>query len=306
MCRIATSAWIGAITLALFFPGRCPAQTAANMLEAVDLAQQTGRPIFAVAGFPDDAYSQSLRHTLATDGSLRPVLARCVVLVLDVGTDDYRKWSAKYRYKGNYVPAIYFVRADGEQLYGETAIQEVTVHQVLAGLLPKAGKIPTAAELQNYHKLLEEARRAETSGDLAMACDKLSRVVGSGAYAKVALEIEEMAARLSTLAESTFNGAAAQLVSASESLEGAVKIVETLRVFGKLPAVRKTVSPKASNLRRAAEHKQVFAQADLIDQARVYAAKGQTKQSGDAYRQILNRYPDTPAARVAQRELDML
>lgn len=290
----------------LWAAGLASAQQPVTVDQALEAAAATGKPIVAIVGNNTCPFCTALKKEFQTDSSLRPIAAQFIVVWVDQGTDAWTSWVRKFKEEASSIPYVLVARADGQQLWGKELPPDTGANNVdrfLLGMLAQAGKPITPATSARMLKVLGEAQQAEQAGDIEGAVSRLATVVGSGSYAQAAVEVEKFAAKLTEQAATKVADGEARLGDTSKEVEGAVLIVETMRLYGRLPGVQSTVAPKVAALRRDPRYKLTFTQAELIDKAQSYVAKKQTRQARTAFEQVIAKYPDTPAAALAQARL---
>jgi hypothetical protein len=272
---------------------------------AIEVSKRTGMPILAIAGSADDAWSIELKALIADNRNIQTMMSQVVYLELDAYSTQWQKWASKYNATGAYIPLVYVIRADGKQLYGKSGFALDTLEQFLSEQLAGAGKLLSAKQMREITKNLDDARKAITDGNLQMASEKISRYANSGSFAEVALDTDKVVAELAVKGKAKFEDADKNMHSASQKLDGALALLEANRIFGKLPPLKDLVL-KVANYRRDPDTKELFIQADLLDQAKVLEAKSQFSKARKLYEQVWSRFPGTPAARMAQTRLGEL
>lgn len=247
-----------------------------------------------------------LKEQLATDRALRPLVAQFVPINIEQGTPESSQWRRQYKDDSNTIPILHVVRADGQQLFGGAAPLGPELPKLLIEQLARSGKVLPARQLEQLAAAHQQAVELEAAGDLSAAIERLARVGSTGSYARPAVEVQKMIDRLTEQAQQAIAQAEEKLATASQALDGALALVETQRVYGRLPEIGKALSLKLSGYRRERQLRDTFVQADLLDKAQALEARPTSKPARDAYQQIITRYPGTPAAELAAARIEAL
>ncbi len=238
--------------------------------------------------------------------ALRPLVAQFVPLLIDTASDDYREWSQKYRGEGDTIPKVFVIRADGEQLYGESASPSGTeLRAFLERHLALAGRPLSEAELARVAETMEKVLARHEAGDIAEAVALLKPLLGSGSYARDCVAADELGEELVAKATDKMEAADKQLEE-GESLAGTLALVQVQRFYGRLPALTQTIGQRLRTLRGDNELRSVLEQARALDRAAEQVDRGNTSRAVAQYRRVVANYPDTDAAALAEDELAAL
>lgn len=248
-----------------------------------------------------------LKNRLEKDGTLRPLLAQFVPLVLNTDTEEWQTWSSRYEAEGESIPMVFVVRADGEKLFGKSgAFEGLALNELLKECLTRAGKTWSDAELKKLVHDLEKARQAQVVGDLAAAVALLVRHADSGSHAEPARQVDELLGQFDSEARARMAKADRELEDPEKEFEAALVLAEINRQFKQLPSIMQAMKQLTSRHLKDADRKRLFRQAGLIDRAQAHEAKHEVSLARAAYRGVLKQYPDTAAARLSQERLDEL
>lgn len=249
----------------------------------------------------------ALKARLATDAALQPLLARFVPVEIDSTSPEWQTWASRYPHEGNAIPIVYVVRADGVSLYAKSgAPQGDALPELLNAYLAEAGKLLSERELKKLSDAFAKATKAHDAGQIAEAVAIISRAAGSGSFATVAIEADQFAQKLADDARKRVESAARQLDSDEHPLEAAVELAAIQRSYKKLPDVQRAAKEAASRHVLDPAKKELFAQAALIDKAQALVEQKQPARAVTTYQQVIDKYPGTPAAALAQSRLDGL
>lgn len=246
---------------------------------------------------------------MASDATLAPLLAQFVPVSIDVASPDFGKLARQLNLAGQIsIPYLTVLRADGEKLYaGSGAPQGEALPALLRECLANAGKPLDETKLARMSDALEAAMKLAAEGHDAAAIDKISKLIDSGSYAEPAVAIDMFAKQLADKARARVEEAEKQIAEEDPQavFSGVLALCETMRVYGKLPAVKAELAPRIRKLRSEAEMRPILQQAEALDRAVATAAR-QPKRAPAAYQQVIDRYPGSPAATLAQQRLDEL
>lgn len=240
----------------------------------------------------------ALKKELSTSRSLQPLVAQYVPLLIGFeGSGDFGKWLGKYQAEGgNAIPQVFVIRADGEKLYGRSGHPE-SLPQFLQAGLTQAGRILSGQQLEKLTDALEQAKQHQTDGDLAKAVLALAPAVGTGSYAEAAIEADTLAKTFTDEGLAKTKEAADKVATAP--LQGAIELVEIRRVYGRLPDVVRAAGESIREHSRDAELRNLFSAAEGIDRAQSAASDGDTKRAVIYYKQVVSKFADTPASKLA-------
>jgi hypothetical protein len=238
-----------------------------------------------------------------------------VPLKVDTDGDDWQTWDRKYPSEGNTIPILFVIRADGQMLYGKSGSKQGDeLPRFLAQQLLTAGTIFSDQQLQTIRAAVGESNKAIADGDMFAAVKRMEslRKLGTpgklGSYASIALEADALYARLVEEGKTALASAQGRLKE-DDNFEGVLAIVSANRIYGSLPDLRKDLTTAERELAKNSELKDALKQAEALDRALALAAqKGATlRKSGiAALGQVIARFPNTPAATLAQAKLTEL
>ena len=97
-----------------------------------------------------------------------------------------------------------------------------------------------------------------------------------------------------------------KLKSASDAIIGMVAIVRVERVYGALPEVKESVDDLLNPLRLSEEKSELVKQAEMIDKARALEEKKSLRTAINAYKNVVETYPDSRAAELCKLRIEQL
>lgn len=245
---------------------------------------------------------------LSTDRSIAPLVAQFVPLKIETDGDQWGTWARKYSYEGSGIPIIYVVRADGEKMYGKSGSLGAQLAQFLTVQLRSAGKIFSAEQLAQVQTAVDEANKSLEAGDTLSAVKRLDSLKKLGPTGKLGSYAAACMAANQLVAQLTGEGQAA-LAAAKEQLAGNNKFAGTLailsanRKYGALPELKRELGAAERSLRTHAS-RDVLEQAESLDKALALEfSKSGKKSVVEALARVVSRFPETPAAEIAQAKI---
>lgn len=248
----------------------------------------------------------ALSNRFQRNRAARALAARFVLL--KVRTDDpksWREWTSKYKSQGSGLPLVFVVRADGKQIYGKAGAPKA-LPQFLAAALKLSGKIPTRGQLIRLRKSAETAKESIDGGDIAKAAVILSRSNAEGSFAAPAVKLQKLAAGLTEKGKKALAEAQKKIKSEKTAFEGLLELVQIERHYGRLADLRKSIRLALRDARKDAGLRSLLLQANAVDRAREYEDEKNVKRALIAWKQVVEKHPDTPAAKLASERIKAL
>lgn len=229
-------------------------------------------------------------------------------MLLKVRTDDPKAWGTwvrKYKYEGRGLPLVFVVRADGKQIYGKAGAPRA-LPQFLAAALRNSGKILSRRQLIRLAKSAETAKKAIKEGDIPKAVALLSRTDAVGSFATPAVEMQKLAAELTAKGKKQLADAQKKVKETNTAFEGLLEMVQADRHYGRLPELRKPFNLALRDVRKDAKLRPLLLQANAVDRARGFEDSGNKRSALNAWKQVVEKYPNTPAAKIAAERIKEL
>lgn len=293
-----------------------PLSDAATVLQAIRHSQQTGKPIFAVAGASYCPACQKLMNTLNSDTSLRPYIEQFVPLKINAQSDDYKIWKKFFPPKRSAIPALFIVTPQGKELYSAVgALPTERLQKVLLTSLEKAERYPTKEQWQEIAATLKTAEQALDEHEIEAAAEKLQPILAGLQQMGTLLELEdtgrEAVAKVNELAtkQRTLLDESLQAMVSKGDLASALEVAALESLLEVIPAHRKSVKAAVKTHTREAESKQLLRQARELRQAGmlIHQDEAKSQRKGKAIlKRIAKRYPNTEAAERAEQQLQAL
>jgi tetratricopeptide (TPR) repeat protein len=303
MKRKAVTGLAVAALCALLAAGEARGQAAIQA--AIARAKQTGLPMLVIGVTDTCPHCVKLLQRLKTEPDLQQLLTQYVPIEIKAGTPDWNVWTQQYKPGGGGVPLIYIVDAEGKEVYnksgapqGDGLKQLLTMGITQTGGPKKIGPERDAmiAAMRKIETLLERGKKAEAIAAAAPHAAKAAE------HDKLGPMIQEWTKE----AAAELEKARKQLDSADEVLPGILAALAVGRVYGELPGVKEPLDKMLANVRNDSKKADLLEQAHALEKAQGLEERESKRGAVAAYRTVINRYPDTPAAQLAQKRLEEL
>lgn len=282
--------------------------------DALALSKQTGRPILAIAGSDTCAACKALEKSLQSQTSLQPLLAQFVPLRVGFsGTGDFGKWATLYPVEGNSIPKVFVIRADGEKLYGQSGAP-TSLGEFLQQQLGASGAILSAAQIDQLSQQVAKAKKLLDEGNVPQAITATMRCMTTKSFAEPAVAAGQLFAKIETDGQTAIKQASESLTKSDApdaQLMAVVTLIETARLYAKLPLVAKAANVALRDVRKengktGKNNRDILKQAEAIDAAKDLERKSPGPRAMTKYQQIAKDFPDSPAAKFAQERIAIL
>jgi hypothetical protein len=197
---------------------------------------------------------------------------------------------------------VVIISSDGRELHndsGALGLDELTAY------LGKSGKLLGEKVLAQIRTAVEAAQKALDAGDVATAVSTISPVLGTGGAGEDVIKAEEFGKKLTEEAKAKFKESEEKLATPETALDGAVTILAMTRDYAKLKALADDLK-KIRVVQNHKDHRAVFEQARLLDQAALRVTTKNKKDAIAKYELVVRKWPNTPAATMAQAKLKEL
>ena len=216
--------------------------------------------------------------------------------------DKFRAWDKLFPSNISGTPHVAVVSSDGRIIHNKAGSVDV---KDLTDFLTKNGKLLSTAALAQIKAAVEAAQKALDAGDISTAVSKISPVLGTGGAGEDVQKAEAFGKKLVEDAKAKFAEAEEQLKSADTALDAAVSILSMSRDYAKMKALADDLK-KLRTVQNHKDHREVFEQARLLDQAAMRVATKNKKDAIAKYELAIRKWPNTPAATYAQAKLKEL
>jgi hypothetical protein len=187
---------------------------------------------------------------------------------------------------------------------GEGAIQGADLPKFLASFRSQVATGLTAKQVKDLTVALEKAKKAQADGDTAAAMREIGKFAAINSYADVVIEGKELATSMLEGAKEELKQAEEQLGSSDEALSGAVALLRIIRIYQPFKDLVKSAGQARTKFQK--DHRAVLTQAEQLDAAARLVETKAFDRAIKAYQGVIQRNPDSPAAKLAQDRLDAL
>jgi tetratricopeptide (TPR) repeat protein len=196
-------------------------------------------------------------------------------------------------------------------LYGETgALNGDALRLFMTQQLSQAGRILSDQELTLLANVLDAMKKAQEADDPSLAAKailaakKLGPLDKLNSFSKMANEAGNLMKKLTEQGLARVEKIKEKLAGDAPPFEAVVELVEMERIYAFLPEVKAAVVAVARDLKKKKSINEMIEQAVAIDRAKAFLAvpHGKTRAIG-ALKQLAARYPDSPAAKMAEKLL---
>lgn len=282
--------------------------------EALELSQQTGKPLLAVAG------RSTCGNTTAMEANLRnPLLAQSlsnyVTVSIDVDKPEYNKWFEKHGQPEGTLPFVYVLRADGTKISTYSGYKSLPETQkFIATDALKAGRSLNKKETAQVEKALATAKQAEEKGDLAAALRAFSTVRKLGvmsdtkSYAKPVVDANQLVTAWTEKARTDLATATETLTSEAPTFDAALVYLQTKKTYAQLPGLKPDLATASKKIDQNKKLADLLKQAGAFHTAQLLptATPASKKKAIEAYTKITTTHPNTEAATRAAAEIENL
>ena len=311
---VKNSAWLPMVGILFVFA--CSAASFAEDVDSIQaankLAHATGRPIIVVGGLESCAHCKALKKELDKNAAVAPLAAQFVELDMDVESAMWKNWTKKYKAKAGGTPYFFIVRADGELLYKQSGpIAAGPLANLLKTQLAASGTLLSHEQLSLLQTIVAETGKALEAGDEATAArhlaplHKLNPPGKLGSYATAATQAEDLYTSLVQRGKQSFEQGK-QKLAGGDPFVGGLGIVSASRAFGSFPALKEESATALRELKSTPEFAELLPAAEALDKAlalTVQKSPQAAKNAEQQLRQILEKYPNSPAAAIARTKL---
>ena len=116
----------------------------------------------------------------------------------------------------------------------------------------------------------------------------------------------KMAAELTTKGKKQLADAQKKVKDTNMAFEGLLEMVQANRHYGRLPDLRKPFNLALRGVRKDAKLRPLMLQANAVDRARGFEDAGNKRSALIAWKQVVEKYPNTAAAKIASERIKEL
>lgn len=272
---------------------------------ALAQSQATGRPVLAIAGSTGCVWCKKMAAELASDPTVQEPAAKFVVLLLD--TDDpvrWPLWESRYKVEGDGIPAVFVVRADGEQIYGDTGAPR-DLAAFLDSRLKDAGTVLDDAALSELAAASRTLAKSWRKRDPKEVIPELTKRLDPKNYSAPAKQIAQVAEQMKKFAGDRFAAAERDLRAADRkpdaAFEAAVTVLRMRRDYAGLPGLGEDLESRAAALETDPKAAPVLETAAKALAAESLYESDQRDEAITAMRSLAAEEPGSPAAKYASK-----
>jgi hypothetical protein len=246
-------------------------------------------------------------HRLENEQSLARYAEWFIPLKIVTGSEEWKKWAARYQSEGQGIPIIFVVRADGEKLYARSgSLPGIELYQMIESVLPQSGQIFDDRTLLTIQTALNDAKNELEQGNTAAAVKKINKLskYGTpgdlGSYAKVAIDAGNFTQKLVERGKSSLADAEQKLTTPSTAIEGALALIEIANTYRPLAPLRNDIRKTRNKFKQMPEIQNVLRQAGTLARARkLMKQPNDLRPALTMLGQIMSEFPDSDAAVLA-------
>lgn len=203
--------------------------------------QSTGMPALIIAGSTGCVYCVEMSEELSSNAKLQPLVQQMFVAKVDVSSRDWPILRDTFKFEESGIPAVFFVRADGELLYSDAG-KPFDMEGFLKEQLAKSGKLLDAKTLKLMSRDAKQVDLAIKRKDLEKAAQLVKEYAGSGSYAAAALAFDKAGAQLVELAATRSKEVSGRLEDPKTQFAAALDLVELQATLATYEPARKVVA----------------------------------------------------------------
>lgn len=273
---------------------------------ALAKSQATGRPVLAIAGSTGCVWCKKMAAELAAEPTVQEPADKFVVLLLD--TDDpvrWPRWNSRYKVEGEGIPAVFVVRADGEQIYGGNGAPQ-DLAAFLKRRLEDAGTVPDDAALADLTATANTLARSWRRRDPREVIPELTKRLDPKNYSLPARQIASIVEQMREIADGRLAEAERQLSEPRRkpdaAFEAAVGALEVRRDYAELPRFGEDLGGRIEAIEKDPENASLFGLAARVVEADSLYESGKREEAIAAL-QALSGDADASAAAYSRRTL---
>lgn len=289
--------------------GQCTAVAQGmTAVEALKTAQQTGRPLLAIATSPTCGPCLSLKSVIHGDENLRPLLDEFVYLEMDHKSPEFAEFRARFPGDVSGVPMVYMIRGDGAVLYGQSgSLRSEQLAQLLSHGIQNSGTMLRADQLASLEAAHKTARRRAGTGDLVSAMTTVAYIAELDSFAQVVQQAQATREQLHDLIIDWLERLDASIAAGDAVHANAYRLAE---LYVELPKSATRLRSTARRLLDEYESNHSTRTAIVQNKRLVRARLEEQRDLCDAaiasYRLVRELAPNSPAGEFAAERLNVV
>lgn len=172
---------------------------------ALRISRRTGKPVFAIASRKVCQPCQILKSRVSALFRNRKIADQVVYLRVDLDSEDWPVWSRKFTYQGRMLPLVFLIRADEQQVYGESnTLPGDQLEKFIQQGVDYCGKSFSDTEVVRLEKANQSIQAALQANELDVAVQWVNTVSELGtpgklnSYAEPALTNDKLVAQVAS------------------------------------------------------------------------------------------------------------
>lgn len=279
-----------AILAGLFLSGDAAAQTgkAPSGSALFQQMQATGKPALIIAGSTGCVYCVEMSNEMATVPALQPLVSQILVAKIDVTSREWPVVREAFRFEERGIPAVFFVRADGELLYSNSG-KPNDMERFLRSHLDKSGKQlddKTLKAITRDARLLEQALKRR---DYAKAAALVKEHGGSGSYAAPALAFDRADEHVVEQTQAAITDTLAKLEKSTQQIAAAFDLLEMPKTLEGFAQARQLAEDALSTAQSAESTSQLLNEVASMQPAREAENAKDLKLAAEVYAQVASK-----------------
>ena len=242
--------------------------------------QATGKPALIIAGSTGCVYCVEMSEELQSNPKLQPFVQNMFVVKIDVASRDWPILRDTFKFEESGIPAVFFVRADGELLYSDAG-KPSDMEGFLKRQMDKSGVLLDAKTLRLLTRDAKQLDLALKRKDFDKAATLIKEHAGSGSYAAAALAFDRAGSQLTEEAKALSQAAVAKLTQRDESVEAALELMDLETTFAPLEPAQKIIAEALTTASEDPTTKDLLAAAKKLQPARAAESTRRWKEAVD-------------------------
>lgn len=267
--------------------------------------QTTGKPALVIAGNVGCVHCRKMAAELESNAALQQYVEQMFVVKVDTDSREWPVLRNEFQFEGKGIPAVFFVRADGKLLYGESG-RPRDLEGFLKARLTEAGTPLDPETMKAMQREAGQLLRARKRDDWPTIVELVKKRSGSGSFAAPALAFDEAASAVTEKALSDITSAEAQLANDMTRVQGAMALMAAEKLFAGYEPAKDTLAPAIEKARQDEVTAQLLEDAKRLNEAAELESRRRRVDAAKIYEQLIVDRKGSPAAAFAEERLDDL
>jgi tetratricopeptide (TPR) repeat protein len=300
-----------AVCVLLTLPAVAVGEVLTDLKAAAAKSKQAGIPLIVIALKGNDPIGQQLDMLLQSNPLAKQALSQFVLAQLSADSADWKTWTSKHKPYKDEVPIVFVLSPQGDDIlqYAGTPTPDK---------LPKMGMLAfgrmgefkkAAAKEEKFEKLMDDKKIVDAVAILAALPPDQKPTEQDGFFMYPPASYERLAQKRDAMVEDVsakIEKAGENLSDSDKALQSLVSLVKIRRIYGTLPPIKEALAKLLQQVKADAEQQKLLTQAEMIDKARACEETGKNDAALNAYRAVVDKYPNTMAAKLTERRIRQL